>query len=127
MEDNRRPLAAVLGPLLGALLLLLTINWAADYLRAGQEELAQAAKLERLLGPSSADEGSVAEVETPTDSEASSEGDAVSGTEPVTDSVDAGTEAAVTATETITEPSTEEAGITASETGTDTSDNTDTP
>ena len=49
MDDTRKPLLYILGPVLGAILLLWTINLGVNQLRHTQEEMKQAARQEQLL------------------------------------------------------------------------------
>ncbi len=44
MDDTRKPLLYILGPVLGAILLLWTINLGVNQLRHAQEEIKQAAR-----------------------------------------------------------------------------------
>jgi hypothetical protein len=102
MENNRRPLVVVLGPLLGALLLVLTVNWAASYLREGQEELALDAALEQMAETAEEDAAAEtpAEGETPSEEEATDSEAEVAA--PVTDTAEIDTETPVTVTESLT-------------------------
>ncbi len=74
MENNRRSLVAILGPWVGAGLLLIGIMAGANYLRQAQEELAHAAKVAALLGPApaeaSAESGAASEAAAPEESAA---------------------------------------------------------
>jgi len=115
MDDIRKPLFAVLGPILGAILLLWAINLGVNQVRSSQEEFNRAAREERLLQAAQPAEG-ITQTETVTATDTVTAAQSVTATEAVTaaesvtatESVSAAAEItateAVTATGALTEP-----------------------
>ncbi len=103
MDDTRKPLLTILGPVLGALLLLWTINLGVNQLRHTQEEIKQAARQERQLQAAQPADEAVSATDEITATEALTAAEEVTDAEPVTATESVTAETGLTETTEITE------------------------